>query len=281
MESSLEQRLLSSLQTDLGDMLSRFKWHPAHQKALLQAQSSLKSIEFVAKRSLVVLDLNGVLLDREFVDGKKDGIVPEPDCFAGKFAVWFRPELQKFLSALMEDYEVAIWSSAKLFNVQQLVDVIAPKDLQKKFIFIWGQEECTAVKTEEKHPDGKPVMLFTKPVTHIWESFPQYQRKTIIIDDSSEKVKSDCLRHVQTWTRKDVDRSALDLLTMIKAEPLPKEKSFYCTRCGRTKGESHIGGTCDRCGTWLCDGCYKEVPPDGPYYERGWSNFCLTCICDD
>ena len=201
----------------LATMLDDEEWHPAHRMALTSAQSAIKTIEFVARRPLVVLDLNGVLLDREFLDDKnrRDGYPVSPTCYAGKFAVWTHPKLVEFLALLMLDYEVAIWSSAKSFNVKQLLDAIIPK-LQKDLLFVWGQEECVPVKTDEKYSDGKPVMLFTKPAERIWRLYPQYEGKTIIIDDSSQKVQNDCLRHVKTWTRNDQHSEAFDLMQVIR-----------------------------------------------------------------
>lgn len=213
------QRLddLNFLINKLTTMLDDEGWHPAHRTSLLHAQAAIKTIEFVARRPLVVLDLNGVLLDREFIGDKKEPqeFAIKPTCYAGKFAVWTRPKLLEFLALLMLHYEVAIWSSAKSFNVQQLLSAIIP-NMQKDLLFVWGQAECVAVPTDEKYPDGKPVMLFTKPAERIWRLYPQYEGKTVIIDDSPQKVRNECLRSVETWTRKDQDRNAHELFKIIK-----------------------------------------------------------------
>jgi hypothetical protein len=213
---SVKQSDLDHLLLKLYLISRNHDWHTAHADALGKAIDIIKTIKLGdSSKSLIVLDLNGVLLDKQFfqTEEEKARFDPTPSCYAGKFAVWLRPGAEEFIRNLLIHHDVAIWSSAKFFNTQQLVDSFIPKELQKQLLFIWGQEECTAVQTES----GAKV-IYTKDPKHIWEKYPQYQNCTKIIDDSSEKIQSECPYQVKIcrrWTRNDVDLNASDLLQVI------------------------------------------------------------------
>jgi len=116
LQNSLHQ--LESLKQELSSMIKNNEWHPAHLKALKDAHRALDSIVFVSSRPLVVFDLNGVLLERRFIQNLEEGmnLTPAPNFFTGKFAIWIRPGVVDFIRSALVGYNVAIWSSAKLFN---------------------------------------------------------------------------------------------------------------------------------------------------------------------
>lgn len=98
-----------------------------------------------AKRRLLVLDINGTLLDRLSAKTAKASssanIVHEFS--VKKRKIYLRPYLDTFLTQLnsWENFDVAIWTSAKRENAQRIVDNIFDglPDLDKPR-FCWFRE---------------------------------------------------------------------------------------------------------------------------------------------
>lgn len=139
----------------------------------------------LARHLLVVIDLNGTLL---FRPNKKN-----PTKFTA------RPHAEKFLQYCIETFSVVIWSSAKAQNVVPMCQSIISADLRSKIIAIWGRETFglspfdfnTRVQCYKRL-----TKLWTDPV--IAASHPNAQNggrwdqtNTVLIDDSSEKARSE------------------------------------------------------------------------------------------
>jgi len=102
--------------------------------------------------------------------------------------------------------------------------MLLPQELQDRLLFVWGQEECTAVEVDHDTTEhGKPVartkegvkVIYRKDLNRIWNCYPQFnQENTLMIDDSKEKFQDEapCFRHVQTWTKNEPERRATELL---------------------------------------------------------------------
>lgn len=205
-DSCYKAELIGEIRGLVGLALA-YSWKKGHLEALCQIETLLKSIKIErSSKTLVILDLNGVLIDREF--GKD--LEPEESVSykVGNFLVWKRPGLDAFLTWLFYYCDVAVWSSVSQFNLDQLVRFVFdnPSYHFKELKFIWGQEMCDS----EPHPDpamAKKKPLFVKNLAKVWSQFPQYDSKnTIIIDDTKEKVRNAKL-HIcpLTWSHADGD----------------------------------------------------------------------------
>ncbi|KAM3072002.1 hypothetical protein ACMFMG_008468 [Clarireedia jacksonii] len=134
---------------------------------------------------LVVIDLNGTLLYRP---NRK---------FPTKFTP--RPHAQKFLEYCVDTFTVVIWSSARQENVEPMCQTILTPRLRQKVIAIWGRETFNLSPT-----DFNMRVQCYKRLTTLWAnpgiaaSHPDYARggrwdqtNTVLIDDSSEKARSE------------------------------------------------------------------------------------------
>ena len=125
--------------------------------------------------------------------------------------VWKRPHLEDFLNYCFETYTVAVWSSARRYNVDLLCNFLFTPEQRQQLLFKWDQSNCVKV---EPNPDpqeaNKP--LFEKHLSHVWEAFPQYSAKsTVIVDDSPLKMRHNpngCVviaNPWKAWERRDKD----------------------------------------------------------------------------
>ncbi|MCO5586358.1 hypothetical protein L7F22_040298 [Adiantum nelumboides] len=85
-------------------------------------------------KKLLVLDVNGLLIDTYF---HKEPL-PEgsPDARVGNFYVYRRPFCEEFLQFCLENFIVGIWSSAREYNVNNLVDYVFG-DAKERLAFSW------------------------------------------------------------------------------------------------------------------------------------------------
>lgn len=139
-----------------------------------------------AERQLVVLDVNGLLIDRVLAAHKDDeGEAVEPDSRVGQFFVYDRPGMRAFVSMLLDRFVVGVWSSARLYNLTGLVEHIFGAE-KHRLAFVWGQEHCTyAGMSAAKKP------LFLKELGRLWseEGFAQYApHNTLLVDDDAYKA---------------------------------------------------------------------------------------------
>lgn len=139
-------------------------------------------------RILLVLDLNGLLVHREY---KQEAPHPLPDghVSVGRFYMWRRKGLDEFLNFLFDHFDVLVWSSAMRKNVELIIEKAFGEQRVKKLIDIFDQENCIAIKP---HPDPKETRkpLFLKPLERVWKKHPQYnERNTLLVDDSHLKAR--------------------------------------------------------------------------------------------
>lgn len=133
-------------------------------------------------KRLIILDLNGVLIARQYVEKGKDA--PEDGDKLGNFVAQKRPHLDTFLKFLFDNFTVAYWSSIAYYNTKQFGEY-AFGEHYKKLLFMWDQTKCWSFD----HPtiDNKP--LFLKPLAKVWKTYPQFnQGNTLLIDDSPAKA---------------------------------------------------------------------------------------------
>jgi RNA polymerase II subunit A small phosphatase-like protein len=110
---------------------------------------------------LVVLDMDGVQIDSDSMD-----------------RAVLRPYLLKFLEFLFTHYDVAIWTNAKRYWVEEYLSRIPM--YKNKFVFIWTREKCQQC-----------TYASVKPLIKIWRSSigrtnGYTKHNTIIIEDTPE-----------------------------------------------------------------------------------------------
>lgn len=117
----------------------------------------------MSRRKLLVLDVNGLLVDTYF---HKEPLPKEsPDARVGNFFVYKRPFCGEFLQFCLENFVVGIWSSAREYNVNNLVNYVFG-DTKEKLAFSWHQSDCTDVGL--KAPDNQFKPLFLKELSKLW-----------------------------------------------------------------------------------------------------------------
>ncbi len=104
------------------------------------------------KRFLLVLDLNGLLLDRVFWNNASD----EDKRLSGgekvgNFLMWLRPHATEFAEFVLNNFVVGVWSSAQQHNVDALTQRVFGHR-RKELLFQYDQTKCVMVKP---HPDPK------------------------------------------------------------------------------------------------------------------------------
>jgi len=178
--------------------------HTAHTAALLQ------------KRVLVIIDLNGLLVDRVYLRGahhhqKKHILAAEKagGKVVGKYLVHVRRGLLDFIRFAAERFELMVWSSARLSNIESLTDAFFPEDVE--LIRKWGQDKCVCVQPHPTNP--KKPCLFLKVLSDLWEQDARWNKtNTVLIDDSIEKASRNppfTSIHPREWGSAAKDDAAL------------------------------------------------------------------------
>ncbi|XVF49941.1 hypothetical protein PTKIN_Ptkin04bG0056700 [Pterospermum kingtungense] len=163
----------------------------AEQNSLSQTlYSSLGRIGFSGpKKKLLVLDLNGILVD---VVQKPDGL--RPNFRVSKKAVFKRPFCGDFLNFCFSTFNVAIWSSRTYKNVKKLVHRLMPKR-KCNLLFCWHRRQCTVTRFKTIEDKKKPIVL--KELRKVWEKHEgnltwgkgEYdESNTLLLDDSPYKA---------------------------------------------------------------------------------------------
>ena len=146
-------------------------------------------------RHMLVLDLNGLLVDRRMspFENPVDGTKVAPDAKFGKFYIYNRPHMQSFVEWASEHFTVGVWSSAQHHNARTLVNHIWGKQ-RDRLAFVWGQDRCTHVGAMDPAATGpnhrsKPILL--KDLNALWavSSYARFgPNNTLLLDDSPYKA---------------------------------------------------------------------------------------------
>jgi hypothetical protein len=131
---------------------------------------------------LVVIDLNGTLLYRPSRRA--------PTAFIE------RPHARTFLNYCIDTFFVVIWSSARPDNVRKMVDQLLSPEQCNRVIAIWGRDRFGLTQADYNRRTqcykrltrlwDDPVVAATHP-----EGKPWNQGNTVLIDDSTEKARSE------------------------------------------------------------------------------------------
>ncbi|KAJ3385173.1 hypothetical protein HDU80_000743 [Chytriomyces hyalinus] len=170
------------------------------------------------RKLLIVLDLNGTLIDRlskgpERKLANANPLCPrDADLTLNQNRVFLRPYLDVFLKYLLENFHVAAWTSATPKNAHPLTDFIfEPFGGSKCLEFVWDRERCIIEPTPtKKYNSVKDLAIIWRqaskqqqqqapptqqpkasPFSHTWSP-----HNTILLDDSASKSCRTPLNHL-------------------------------------------------------------------------------------
>jgi hypothetical protein len=218
--------------SSLGLNQSMFLMSP--QDALSHGDNSIHKEIYV--KPLVILDLNGILChrirDRDIPEFILNIVRPEIDMGEGasissigngQDANWKRrirktiyrqscgnvagtpiiqrTDLNSFLTFLDQHFTLAVWTSAKKRTADSLVDLLFPRDIARRLLFVWSQNHCGNEKAKQSNEStttgqGSLVhrkshyrdIVFIKSLGKVWAAYPLWnETNTLLIDDSPEK----------------------------------------------------------------------------------------------
>jgi hypothetical protein len=167
------------------------------------------------QKKLLILDMNNVLVYRAYSKTLEEEalLFLSEATLLGEHYTWKRPDLDKFISYALDNYTVAVWSSAWAVNVDRLC-AFCFGERRKELLFEWDQTKCIAITAGRRKP------LFQKHLIDVWHEFPQYDpSNTIILDDSQEKMAmnpEECVRLVEPWHPWDKETQGDSLINVIK-----------------------------------------------------------------
>lgn len=134
-------------------------------------------------RSLIVLDLNGAILDAAKKMARDDQ--GNPLAFLAKTRtkyIYLRPGAHEFLEWLVEHFDVGIWTSCIERNAHDIVNAAIPGSIRSRFKFIYHRGQCELVPG--------PGYNSIKDLKRVWQAFPQYNASnTWAIDDTQSKYR--------------------------------------------------------------------------------------------
>lgn len=173
---------------------------------------------------LLVIDLNGTILHRPSR--------ARPTHFIE------RAHTKIFLKFVLDNFNVMIWSSAKPENVNAMCQQLFPGPLRQKLVAAWGRDRMGLTPSDY----SKRVQVY-KRLGLIWDNLeiqmghPQSaqgrywdQRNTVLLDDSTEKARSEPHNLVQVpeFEGKSEDRDILgDLSQYLIALKMQKDVSAF------------------------------------------------------
>ena len=189
--------------------------------ALVAASGAIgntRAVSAVKHNKLLVLDLNGLFIDRRIKRHVREGdddvasdeelrtelrldvdSIEAPtnskevteDAKVGNFYVYERPHMREFIEWVHTRFEVGVWSSANFRNTTNLVDYVWGEH-KNKIAFVWGQERCSDVGIAPSSTSTRP--MFLKELKHVWKlkrntGLSHFNKtNTLLIDDSPYKA---------------------------------------------------------------------------------------------
>jgi hypothetical protein len=173
-----------------------------------QQQQPLEEKKTRLDKPIVVIDINGVLLDKERVVQRWAPIVNTSDnktvISSSNDGVWtvltWRTGAAKFLKFLNDKFHVVIWSSALEETIHNMLKAIG---IRPENYTILSQEHCRAVPIK-----GRTHPLFMKPIETLTAKFEgATARDVFVVDDSPEKYESFIYDHIIHVTVRPSDDS--------------------------------------------------------------------------
>ncbi|KAI8830330.1 HAD-like domain-containing protein [Chytriomyces cf. hyalinus JEL632] len=177
------------------------------------------------RKLLVVLDLNGTLVDRltkqhERKMASQNALCPKySDLTLERCRVFLRPYLDVFLQFLLDNFHVAVWTSAVAKNAHPMTEfIMEPFGGAEALEFVWDRDQCILdpipkkayntikdlrliwreaqnpnLSNNETFDDTLPDANLSMPFTssHVWD-----ETNTILLDDSASKSCRTPLNHL-------------------------------------------------------------------------------------
>ena len=140
------------------------------------------------RRLLVVLDLNGVLLERlRSAECRQRGAAPAPlDMRVKRQHVFLRPRLAEFLDFLFNRFHVAVWSSCEPPTMELLVPMALGKAHADSLELCLDRTSTVHQPTPGKKYDTiKPLSALWKLCDGAWSA-----HNTVMLDDSCLKARA-------------------------------------------------------------------------------------------
>ncbi len=126
-------------------------------------------------RKLLILDL-----DETLIFASETPLHIPPDFNTGKYHVYKRPHLEKFLTFACGQFEVAVWTSSS----QAYAEIVVPNVFAEDFplSFVWDERRCTKVSDSEnwRHYYVKDLKKVKRRGYRL--------ESVIMIDDTPEKL---------------------------------------------------------------------------------------------
>ncbi|WJX80795.1 hypothetical protein P8452_63749 [Trifolium repens] len=160
------------------------------EKSLFISSIEKSLIGSSRKKKLIVLDLNGLIVDIVFPPPK----YAKPDAIVARKALFIRPFYHEFLNFCFERFEVAVWSSRTKKNVDCVIDYMMG-DMKQKLIFYWDHSHCTETSFTTLENKHKPLVF--KDLRKIWDKYDlnlpwekgyYNESNTLLLDDSPYKA---------------------------------------------------------------------------------------------
>ena len=177
-------------------------------------QASLEAERLPSPQTLlIILDLNGTLLDRS----REKFVAP----------IVFRPFVKEFLKYCLENHKVMVWSSAVGASVNKMCRQLFDPNQRKQVLSEWARD--TLDLTESEYNEKSQVY---KRLDKVWDdaeiqsAHPNAenldgwsQANTILIDDSVVKAQKQPFNHIEVseFTRSPNQETGVDILSQVVA----------------------------------------------------------------
>ena len=153
------------------------------------------SAEYMLRiQPLLILDLNGILCYRDRQDDSSNNLNQRSSTgHCAGTPIIPRPNVSNFLTLLDQHFCLAVWTSAKRKTAKEIIDLLFPRRVATRLLFVWAQNECTAVVEKSKDKKGEDesegeTVVYQKLLHKVWNAFPLWNaNNTLLMDDSPEK----------------------------------------------------------------------------------------------
>jgi len=140
-------------------------------------------------RKLLILDINGLLLERIFPKDLSSAPSRKADCMTNGRLIFLRPHCRSFLGWCLEHFAVVVWSTAMRKNVLPLVSCLFPSATPQPAAAL-HQDDCTPTGLFDFKNKSKELRL--KVLARLWAR-PELgagfgPHNTLLLDDSPYKT---------------------------------------------------------------------------------------------
>ncbi|CAA7041956.1 unnamed protein product [Microthlaspi erraticum] len=176
-----------------------------NEAAVIENREESRANPSVARKKLLVLDLNGLLAE---IVSPRAG--QKPDISIGRRGIFKRPFLEEFLNFCFENFEVAVWSSRNPNNVERISEFLLG-DLKSKLLFCWDMSHCA--RTNSGCLENQNKVIVFKELSIIWKRYGDFdETNTVLLDDSPYKALlnppyTSIFPHSYTHQNKTTDKS--------------------------------------------------------------------------